>query len=114
MQNNGNKIELKDIGYYGNPIDTLTKEELQKAFLEVVQLLNHYGSANEDSNDLNIAKHEEHAEVKMIEKRSGKDRRITGDRRLGTNPKGYNGPEKRSIFDRRSYDERRQPNIESE
>ena len=49
----------------------------------------------------------------MIEKRSSKERRITGDRRFGTNPKGYNGPEKRSVFDRRNYYERRQTKIES-
>jgi hypothetical protein len=48
----------------------------------------------------------------MVEKRSGKDRRITGDLRFGTNPKGYNGPERRSVFDRRSYNERRQTKIE--
>lgn len=48
----------------------------------------------------------------MIEKRSSKDRRIFGDQRVGTNPKGYNGPERRSVFDRRSYNERRQTKIE--
>ena len=36
------------------------------------------------------------------------DRRIDGDRRFGTNPKGYNGPERRAVFDRRNYNERRQ------
>ena len=36
------------------------------------------------------------------------DRRIVGDRRFGTNPKGYNGPERRAVFDRRNHNERRQ------
>ena len=36
------------------------------------------------------------------------DRRSAGDRRFGTNPKGYNGPERRAIFDRRNHTARRQ------
>lgn len=42
------------------------------------------------------------------ERRSGKNRRVSKDRRMGTTPKGYKGPEKRARFDRRNYDERRQ------
>ena len=42
------------------------------------------------------------------EKRSGIGRRISRDRRKGTTPMGYKGPEKRVVFDRRKYDERRQ------
>lgn len=41
------------------------------------------------------------------ERRSVKIRRVSKDRRMGTTPKGYNGPEKRARFDRRKYDERR-------
>ena len=41
------------------------------------------------------------------EKRSGIDRRKSKDRRMGTTPKGYLGPEKRAVFDRRKYDQRR-------
>ena len=36
------------------------------------------------------------------------NRRIAGDRRFGTNPKGYYGPERRAVFDRRGHNERRQ------
>ncbi len=42
------------------------------------------------------------------DKRLFADRRIVGDRRFGTNSKGYNGPERRAVFDRRNYNERRQ------
>ena len=42
------------------------------------------------------------------DKRLFADRRIAKDRRFGTNPKGYNGPERRAVFDRRNYNERRQ------
>ena len=41
------------------------------------------------------------------ERRSAKIRRTSRDRRMGTTPKGYQGPEKRAVFDRRKYDERR-------
>jgi hypothetical protein len=34
-------------------------------------------------------------------------RRIVGDRRFGNTRIGYNGPERRSTFDRRSYNDRR-------
>ena len=44
------------------------------------------------------------------ERRSKKIRRIFRDRRMGTTPKNYIGPEKRAMFDRRKYDERRQKN----
>jgi len=44
------------------------------------------------------------------ERRSNKVRRISRDRRMGTTPKDYIGPEKRAVFDRRKYDERRQIN----
>jgi len=56
----------------------------------------------------------------MADKRSGMDRRVNKDRRLGINRRmyqdrrlddnrnGHNGPERRSIFDRRGYNERRQ------
>lgn len=42
------------------------------------------------------------------ERRSGKIRRVSRDRRMGTNPRDYKGPEKRAVFDRRKYNERRQ------
>ena len=42
------------------------------------------------------------------EERSGIGRRSSRDRRMGTTPKGYKGPEKRAMFDRRKYDQRRQ------
>jgi len=41
------------------------------------------------------------------ERRSDKIRRVSKDRRMGTTPKGYKGPEKRTRFDRRKYNERR-------
>ena len=42
------------------------------------------------------------------DRRLGVDRRNVGNRRSGADHRGYNGPEKRSIHDRRSYSERRQ------
>ena len=47
----------------------------------------------------------------MIEKRGNKDRRVPGDRRFGSNPKGYHGPERRGTFDRRRYMGRRRHRI---
>jgi hypothetical protein len=38
MQQNGiKKLTYADIGYRGKPIDTLTREELLEAYLELVQ-----------------------------------------------------------------------------
>jgi hypothetical protein len=38
MQWNGiKKLTYADIGYHGKPIDTLTREELLEAYLELVQ-----------------------------------------------------------------------------
>ena len=40
VKNNEIKLlKLSDVGYHGKPSDTLTKKELQLAFLEVVQQL---------------------------------------------------------------------------
>lgn len=40
MQKDGKKqLKLSDIGYHGKPVDSLTKKELQIAFLEVAQHL---------------------------------------------------------------------------
>ena len=41
------------------------------------------------------------------DRRVDADRRIDRDRRLGSSRDGYNGPERRSVFDRRDYSERR-------
>jgi len=42
-----------------------------------------------------------------IENRYVKDRRVHVERRLGTTPKGYIGPERRTANDRRSHLDRR-------
>ena len=41
------------------------------------------------------------------------DRRMVSDRRFGKNRNSYNGPGKRSLYDRRGYSERRQEQITS-
>ena len=42
------------------------------------------------------------------DRRLGENRRMSGDRRFGNNQKGYNGPERRCVYDRRDHNERRQ------
>jgi hypothetical protein len=42
------------------------------------------------------------------DRRLFENRRMIRDRRFGVYNKGYNGPERRNNFDRRSYSERRQ------
>lgn len=42
-----NKLKLSDIGYFGRPIDTLTKKELQFACLDLAQRLYSCASTNE-------------------------------------------------------------------
>jgi hypothetical protein len=37
QENDTKKICCSDIGYYGKPIDDLTREELLEAFLELAQ-----------------------------------------------------------------------------
>jgi len=39
MQNNKDRLELSDIAYHGKPVNTLTKKELQEAFLEIARQL---------------------------------------------------------------------------
>ena len=41
------------------------------------------------------------------DRRHDADRRTDRDRRFGNNCNGYNGPERRSVFDQRGYNERR-------
>lgn len=40
------KIQYADIGYHGKSIDTLTKEELLEAFLELAQTVVNCASSN--------------------------------------------------------------------
>jgi hypothetical protein len=40
------------------------------------------------------------------------DRRVPGERRANRNSKDYKGPERRSVFDRRKYNDRRQNSYE--
>jgi len=40
------KINCSDIGYHGAPIDTLTREELLHAFLELAQTVLNCASTN--------------------------------------------------------------------
>ena len=37
MKNDKRKLRYSDIGYHGKPINTLTREELLEAFLELSQ-----------------------------------------------------------------------------
>ena len=47
MQENDTKnICYSDIGYYGTPIDALTREDLLKAFLELAQTVVNCASTN--------------------------------------------------------------------
>ena len=39
------KLTYSDVGYYGKPLDTLTKQELLEAYLELVQKV-HESAAN--------------------------------------------------------------------
>ena len=42
------------------------------------------------------------------DRRFGVNRRFGGNRRVGADYRGYKGPERRSLYDRRNYIERRQ------
>jgi hypothetical protein len=42
-----NKLDYSAVGYKGKPIDTLTREELLEAFLELVQKV--YDCASQDN-----------------------------------------------------------------
>ena len=47
MQQSGTrKLKYSDIGYHGKPIDTLTREELLEAFLELAQTVVNCASTN--------------------------------------------------------------------
>ena len=39
MKKEHTKLTLSDIGYYGKPVETLSMEEMQNAFLETAQIL---------------------------------------------------------------------------
>ena len=41
------------------------------------------------------------------DRRFGVDRRVGGNRRIDAECRGYEGPERRSLYDRRNYIERR-------
>jgi hypothetical protein len=47
QQRTTNQLDYSDIGYKGKPIDTLTKEELLEAFLELAQKV--YECASQDN-----------------------------------------------------------------
>jgi hypothetical protein len=36
------KLDVKDIAYYGKPIESLNKEELLEAILELAQMINDF------------------------------------------------------------------------
>lgn len=46
QKNHTKKISYSDIGYHGTPIDTLNREELLEAFLELAQTVVNCASAN--------------------------------------------------------------------
>ena len=39
MKKEHTKLKLSDIGYYGKPVETLSMEELQSAFLDTARIL---------------------------------------------------------------------------
>lgn len=44
--NNTQKLSCSDIGYHGKPVDSLTREELLEAFLDVAQRVYDCSSTN--------------------------------------------------------------------